>query len=181
MEERRGNVVKEHVWRIYGQSQRGEELRGGEGRWGWVGWGKVLARKWRQLYLNNNLKMWKKRKRNKIFKIKFKKELSGKKFSISSSPVLSWKCIFISVNRCVILPDFSYIYINLNNVGTHSHDCTLYIHICTPQTGLFVINVRKLYIFSAFCTYQYMSKTFSTLTHIPYFAVYNAYFFAQIF
>ena len=24
------------------------------GRWVWVGWGKVVAGKWRQLYLNNN-------------------------------------------------------------------------------------------------------------------------------
>ena len=24
------------------------------GRWGWVGWGKVVVGKWRQLYLNNN-------------------------------------------------------------------------------------------------------------------------------
>ena len=26
------------------------------GRWGWVGQGKVVAGKWRQLYLNNNKK-----------------------------------------------------------------------------------------------------------------------------
>ena len=37
----RGRVLKEHVYRTQGQSQRGLGL-------------KVVAGKWRQLYLNNN-------------------------------------------------------------------------------------------------------------------------------
>ena len=36
------------------------------GRWGCLGWGVVVGRKWRQLYLNNN----KKREREKIESIK---------------------------------------------------------------------------------------------------------------
>ena len=27
-----------------------------DGRWGWLGWGRVVGRKWRQLYLNNKTK-----------------------------------------------------------------------------------------------------------------------------
>ena len=33
---------------------KGGKIEGG--RWGWVGQGKVVAGKWRQLYLNNNKK-----------------------------------------------------------------------------------------------------------------------------
>ena len=33
---------------------KGGRIEGG--RWGWVGWEKVVAGKWRQLYLNNNKK-----------------------------------------------------------------------------------------------------------------------------
>ena len=46
MRERRRRVIKQHVLRTHGQCQRGEGLR--------VGQGKVVAGKWRQLYLNNN-------------------------------------------------------------------------------------------------------------------------------
>ena len=34
------------------------------GRWGWLGWRGVVGGKWRQLYLNNNLKKKKKEKKN---------------------------------------------------------------------------------------------------------------------
>ena len=44
----------------------GDRIDGG--RWGWMGQGKVVAGKWRQLYLNNN----KKRKRRKDKKSKTK-------------------------------------------------------------------------------------------------------------
>ena len=35
----------------------GGEIEGG--RWAWVGWGRVVVGKWRQLHLNINLKKWK--------------------------------------------------------------------------------------------------------------------------
>ena len=37
------------------------------GRWGWVGQGKVVARKWRQLFLDNNKKRKKKKKTKRKF------------------------------------------------------------------------------------------------------------------
>ena len=39
------------------------------GKWGWLGWVGVVGRKWRQLYFNNNLKMWGKRKSVKCYVI----------------------------------------------------------------------------------------------------------------
>ena len=52
MGKNRGSVVKEHVRRTHGQSQRwvGSRVGGGDG-WGGDG---VVGGKCRQLYLNNN-------------------------------------------------------------------------------------------------------------------------------
>ena len=35
------------------------------GRWAWVGWGRGVGRKWRQLYLNNNKEKYSKRERER--------------------------------------------------------------------------------------------------------------------
>ena len=71
MRKRRGWIIKEHVWKTHGQSQRGLGLRVGGGD-GW-GWGGVVWGKWRQLYLNNN-------KKNKCYvKNKIKHFLNVKK------------------------------------------------------------------------------------------------------
>ena len=46
-------MYKGHIDKAKGCSFEG-------GRWGWVGWGNRVDRKWRQLYLNNNKKIFKK-------------------------------------------------------------------------------------------------------------------------
>ena len=40
-----------------GHMDKAKEGRMEDGRQGWVGQGKVVERKWRQLYLNNNKKI----------------------------------------------------------------------------------------------------------------------------
>ena len=40
MEENRGKVIKEHVYKTHGQSQRGLVKGGGEG---WEGWGAMVV------------------------------------------------------------------------------------------------------------------------------------------
>ena len=35
---------------------KGGRIKGG--KWGWLGWWGVVEEKWRQLYLNNNKKLW---------------------------------------------------------------------------------------------------------------------------
>ena len=47
--------------RVFRNNYKGhkDQIKGGGirgGRWGWLGWEGVVRRKWRQLYLNNNLK-----------------------------------------------------------------------------------------------------------------------------
>ena len=36
---------------------KGYRIKGG--KWGWLRWKGVVGGKWRQIYLNNNKKMWK--------------------------------------------------------------------------------------------------------------------------
>ena len=60
-------------WRKKGRGHKGTYLkdpwtkpkwgRMEDGRWGWVEQGKVAVGKWRQLYLNNNKKMIKKKRK----------------------------------------------------------------------------------------------------------------------
>ena len=85
------------------------------GRWGWVGLGKVVAGKWRQLYLDNNLKntKWK------------KAQIGSWPFILQNFPLFFlFLCFFLSLLLTLV---YKLLYISLWMYNTHINFHTIHI------------------------------------------------------